>query len=413
MSYFLVGTALLTAGTLLSLLWPLLGGRGRAETGADNDAHLYRQQLSELEQDVARGVIETSESEGARAEIARRLIAVTKRAEPAPTGPAPAGAKGLVAVLTVLGLPILAGAIYLAQGNPGMPGMSFAARGIEPSFAAVERGGMPARPTQAQAEALVRESGNAPELPSVDPEYSALVERLERAVADEGGGDPQGLRLLADSYMRMGRSSEAWRSYDRLIAQRGSEAAAELHSRKAEAMIMAVNGYVSPQAEQAIAAALDKDPAEPVARYYSGMVQAQEGRPAEALAIWEALRQDRSDDAALRRALDVAVAEAKTAVQAGRARAPALNRVQAQALEEMTSEQRQAAIEDMVKSFEQRLTEEGGEPEEWARLMTSYARLGQLEKARRAYELGREAVESQGAASFLLEQALVLGIVGG
>lgn len=412
MSYFLVAAALLTAGTLLSLIGPLLARSRCAETRADNDAQLYRQQLSELERDVARGVIDIPESEGARAEIARRLIAATKRAETAPAGPAPDGTKELVLVLVALGLPLLAGAIYLAEGNPEIPGLPFAARGIEPSVAAAEGGGMPSRPTQAQAEALVRESGNAPAPTPVDPEYAALIERVERIVADRGG-DAEGLTLLADAYMRMGRPSEAWRSYHRLIALRGSEAPAELHSRMAEAMIMAANGYISPRAERAIAAALKKDPAEPAARYYSGIMQAQAGRPAEAIAIWEALREDAPRDAAWAELLDATIAEAKAAMQAAGPSAPALTREQMQAAEDMAPEQRQAMIEGMVGSLEERLTTQGGEPEEWARLMTAYARLGRLEEARRAYELGRKAVGTRGGASFLYQQALVLGIVEG
>ena len=89
MSYFLVAAGLLTIGTLLSLIRPLLTRSGCAEARADNDARLYRQQLFAMERDVARGVIDIPESEGARAEIARRLIAATKRGKAAPN-PRPA-----------------------------------------------------------------------------------------------------------------------------------------------------------------------------------------------------------------------------------------------------------------------------------------------------------------------------------
>ena len=68
-------------------------------------------------------------------------------------------------------------------------------------------------------------------------------------------------------------------------------------------------------------------------------------------------------------------------------------------------------IERMVAGLEERLTAQGGGPEEWSRLMTSYARLGRTEDARRAYRMGREALGSGDGASFLRQQALVFGVV--
>ena len=45
--------------------------------------------------------------------------------------------------------------------------------------------------------------------------------------------------------------------------------------------------------------------------------------------------------------------------------------------------------------------------------MVAYARMGRPEEARRVYSLGRDALGPEGGASFLYEQALVFGIVGG
>ena len=102
--------ALLTAAAILAVLVPL----ARAPKGGAAAAHaarVYRDQLDELERDKAEGRISASEAEAARAEIARRLIAVDGEAR----GQAPAAAQIAgrqdarrgVALVALLGIPIL------------------------------------------------------------------------------------------------------------------------------------------------------------------------------------------------------------------------------------------------------------------------------------------------------------------
>ncbi|HUF56880.1 MAG TPA: c-type cytochrome biogenesis protein CcmI [Thermohalobaculum sp.] len=405
MAYFLTAAGLLVLATLVGLARPLLR-RGRpVETRADKDARLYRQQLGELDRDLERGVIGEAEAEGARAEIARRLIAATRRSEAA-AAPAPQAATRLLGVATLIGLPVLAAMIYLGIGNPGQPDLPFATRGLEPSISTA--GGPPERPSQAQAEALVRESGGLLTAAEPDPDYAALVERVEAVVA-ERGPDERGLTLLADGYLRLGRPGDAWRAYDELIALRGAEAPAGLHARKAEAMVMAARGYVSPEAERAVAAALAKDPAEPVARHYKAVAAAQAGRFDEALGLWRALRDEAEASSPWAETLDAMIAEIEAVRAAPAAPGPSASEIEAAA--GMTPEERQAMIERMVGSLEARLMSEGGTMEEWLRLMTSYDRLGRAEDARRAFRAGAEALAGGDGASVLRQQALVLGII--
>ncbi|HUF86817.1 MAG TPA: c-type cytochrome biogenesis protein CcmI, partial [Thermohalobaculum sp.] len=63
--YLVAGAvALLTA---LALARPLLRGGGGAASREAADAALYRDQLAEIERDLARGAITAAEAEGARA----------------------------------------------------------------------------------------------------------------------------------------------------------------------------------------------------------------------------------------------------------------------------------------------------------------------------------------------------------
>ena len=106
-----VALSALTALALAILLAPLfLRRRGPAAREAYNLA-VYRDQLAEVERDLARGVLATEHAEAARVEIARRILAL----KPAEAGadPNPAGPMGSRAALTVAIL--LLGGVALAR----------------------------------------------------------------------------------------------------------------------------------------------------------------------------------------------------------------------------------------------------------------------------------------------------------
>ncbi len=67
--------ALMTAGAVFSVLWPL-GGRASPDVGG-SEAAVYKDQLAEIERDRASDLIGVPEAEAARVEIGRRLIAVS------------------------------------------------------------------------------------------------------------------------------------------------------------------------------------------------------------------------------------------------------------------------------------------------------------------------------------------------
>ncbi|RWH47753.1 MAG: c-type cytochrome biogenesis protein CcmI, partial [Mesorhizobium sp.] len=71
---FWVIAAILTLGASLAVLLPLAGGTKAASTAGDHDLEVYRDQLSELDRDMARGLIQPGEAEEARAEIGRRIL---------------------------------------------------------------------------------------------------------------------------------------------------------------------------------------------------------------------------------------------------------------------------------------------------------------------------------------------------
>ena len=85
---------------------------------------VYRDQLDEIDRDVERGQIKSAEAELALAEIARRLIAVDSIA--VPETPHSSNAAIIVAVCTLVLVPVLTAISYLALGSPNRPDMPFA-----------------------------------------------------------------------------------------------------------------------------------------------------------------------------------------------------------------------------------------------------------------------------------------------
>src|ERR1700686_4360465 len=65
--------ALMTAAAIFAVLWPL--GRGGRPQNDASEAAVYKDQLTEIDRDVAAGLIGRPEAEAARVEISRRLLA--------------------------------------------------------------------------------------------------------------------------------------------------------------------------------------------------------------------------------------------------------------------------------------------------------------------------------------------------
>ena len=65
--------ALMTAAAIFAVLWPL--GRGGRPANDGSEAAVYKDQLAEIDRDLAAGLIGSPEAEAARVEISRRLLA--------------------------------------------------------------------------------------------------------------------------------------------------------------------------------------------------------------------------------------------------------------------------------------------------------------------------------------------------
>jgi cytochrome c-type biogenesis protein CcmH len=339
-----------------------------AAPAAEADMAVYRDQLAEIDRDIARGLIPPEDAQRLRTEVARRLLDADRAAQGA-TGAARGGfaaGAGAIALLMAGGA-----ATYLVLGAPGYPDLPLALR----IAMAEER--RETRPAQAEAEAGVQLPAMTP-----DPAYAALMDRLRAAVAADPG-NTEGLALLAVNEFALGNLDAARDAQTRLIAAKGDGATGDDHALLAQMMIAAAGGYVSPEAEAELELALARDPQQPDARYFAGLMMAQVGRFDMAFRLWAPLFDDVPDApwmAALRDQMPGVAARA--GVDFALPEAPGPTAEQMAAAGDMAPEDRQAMIAGMVEGLSARLATEGGPPADWARLITSLGVLGQTEQAR-------------------------------
>jgi cytochrome c-type biogenesis protein CcmH len=352
---------ILAAAALLLVLRPLLREVEGLPSRARFDRAVYRDQLQELERDIARGLIGEPEARAARLEIERRLLTTgDATAVPVRTRRSPA----LAAAVGVL---VLGGAtgLYLKLGAPGIPDTPYALRVKQPQ----------AEPSQADMARLV----------------ATLSERLRADPTNR-----EGWQLLARSQATLGNWAGAADAFRKLIALGGGTA--DAYAGFGEMQVLAADGVVTPAAREAFAAAVRADPASVVPRFYLALADAQAGRGPAAIDAWMALAGE-TDDTEIR--TEIARRVAETAKSAGIA-APALPPVptpaapaasqapgpgpaQVAAAAGMSEAQRDTMIRGMVAQLAARLEANPNDFDGWMRLGRAYAVLAEPDRAADAF----------------------------
>src|ERR1700688_565933 len=117
--------ALMTAAAIFAVLWPL--SRGSRPQNDGSEAAVYKDQLTEIDRDVAADLIGSSEAQAARVEISRRLLAAADNQRAPPSG-SNVRLRRAAAVIALVGLPIVAVGFYYPLGAPRLGGFSVAPR---------------------------------------------------------------------------------------------------------------------------------------------------------------------------------------------------------------------------------------------------------------------------------------------
>lgn len=400
------GPALALAGISVALivLGLVRGARLRTEAPTTQDRRelrIYADQLREIERDTARGLIDPAEAQRLRTEVARRLLDAD-RAERAPLREAPRAAR-IVALATVPAVIAVALVVYLQAGAPMYPDMPLAARHAE---AAQMRASRPDQATLEADWALVRPAQTDP-----DPQYVALMEQLRAALATRPD-DLRGHRLLAQNEANLRNFAAAAAAQARVVALQGADVALVDQVLLAEYLVAAAGGVVSPQAERVLESILRRDPRNLQARYYTGLMFAQTGRPDLTFQLWRGVLDDSTPDApwvpSIRATIEDLAAISGVrytlpplAVQGGRG--PSADDIAA--AEALDGDDRAAMIGAMVEGLATRLGNQGGPPEDWARLIQALGVLGQVDRARAIWSEARLVFAESPAALELIQAA--------
>lgn len=372
MMFWLISLLIATAVALI-LLRALRAPREAGLSAADSDMAVYRDQLKEVDRDLARGVLTETEAEAVRTEVSRRLLDADRRA-----ASRTAISEGrLLPAAVILVAAVLAGSflLYARIGAPGVADLPMAERLANLEDAARNRPG--------QAEAENRARPFLPEAREPDASFLDLMERL-RAALSERPNDIQGLTLLAENEARLGNFTAAREAQERLVAAYGDDVPLEERIALLDLMVFSAGGFVSPEAETVLAGILDDAPEDEAARYYAGLLFAQNGRPDRAFPIWRRLLETSAPDApwvpVIRAEIAGVAADAGIEYTPPDIRGPTSADIAAAG--DMTAEERQDMIRGMVEGLSDRLATDGGPPEDWARLIGALSVLGETGRAR-------------------------------
>jgi cytochrome c-type biogenesis protein CcmH len=339
--------ALMTAAAIFAVLLPL--GLGARAPAGGREVSVYKDQLTEIDRDVSTGLIGKVEAEAARVEIGRRLLAAADQERDMPVR-ASVGLRRTAAVLALIGLPIVALAVYLPLGSPQLPDFPLAARKTAPD------GAQP---------------------------LEALVAQVEQHL-QTNPTDARGWSVLAPVLARLGRADDAIHAYRNAINFGGDKAG--LRADLGEILAATAGGVVTAEAKTEFERAHALDAEEPKANYFLGLAAEQDGRKADAATIWRAMLAKASAEAPWRPLVQSSL------TRVGGGEMPALPAETMAAAKDMAAPDREAMIHGMVDRLAARLKQNGDDVEGWLRLVRAYMVMGDLEKAKAALSDGRQAV---------------------
>ncbi len=345
---------------------------------APNEA-VYKDQLVEIDSDLKRGLISEQEAEGARAEVARRLLALEDDQRTGTQGGDTASGQAtpqpaVIHFGLVVGVVGIALAFYVSLGSPSLQG-------------------------QPHAERIAARTKAINEMHSM---IAAVQQRLK-----EHPNDGKGWAVIAPIYLRRGQFKKAAEAFDN--AQRLLGSRPDLLMGFAKATIGVNKGQVTEAATRAFKTVLKAHPEAPEPQYWIAVSKEQRGDVKGAIADYERLLNTAPSGAPWKGTVARRLAAAKgksgmpgAPVRTGPpARGPSAADVAA--AQKMKPEDQRAMINAMVTGLAQRLKDNGNDPAGWRRLIRSYMVLGQRDKAQSALKDARKALAARKAELKALE----------
>jgi cytochrome c-type biogenesis protein CcmH len=268
MLFWVVGAALCVAALALLLRPTMFPPRNGAVSRTASNISIYRDQMRELEADLAAGTLAQADYARARTELEARLLEDVR--DPEGAAARPGGRR--IALIVGAGVPVLAFTLYLLVGNPA---------------------------------AIDREQEQAVSAAQVEAMVNRLAARLR-----ENPDDVNGWKLLGRSYSVMGRFNEAVDAYAKAAVRAPRDA--QLLTDFADALAMARGQRMEGEPEKLVLRALEIEPNNLKALALAGTAAFERRDYAAAAAYWERMLPQvppQSEDA---RAIRDNVAEARS-----------------------------------------------------------------------------------------------------
>ena len=328
--------ALMTAAAIFAVLLPL--GRANRPQRSGSEATVYKDQLAEIDRDLAAGLIAVPEAEAARVEISRRLLAAAD-GERDPPPASNTRLRRVAAITALIGLPAVAAALYLPLGSPRLGDFPLAERS---------------------------------RAPTINQPLENLVAQVEQHL-EKNPTDGRGWNVIAPVLARLGRYDDAIRAFNNSITYNGETA--ERRADLGEVIAAAAGGVITTEAKTEFERAVALNADEAKARYFLGLAAQQDGRNAEAASIWQGMLDEGLPGAPWRPLVQAALAKVAGST------APAPSEEQVAAAQNMNTADRGAMIRGMVERLASRLKQNGDDVEGWLRLVKAYMVMGDQDRS--------------------------------
>jgi cytochrome c-type biogenesis protein CcmH len=377
---FWIIIAILVVLILGILFWPIIQFKsGNNAPREAYDINVYKDQLLEIEADLERGLLSSDQSEAARTEIKRRMLATSDMSDKK-SSHIRSKSGGFILAIFSISAPLGAILFYLGHGSPTQPDQPFAAREARNV----------ASQTQ-QQQNLIQAT-------------TRMVEHLQ-----SNPDDLRGWTLLARSYLSNGRYADAASAFS--VAYQLSDGEPDLAVDYAEALSLVENSVVTEEAHTIFMKVLENDNTNAKARYYLGIFEAQQGNVLSALQIWVDLLtlsqrdepwlpivKEKIDKAAKELgisaanikptpealAIAVGIQKAYEKAQAEKATIPGPTNADVKAALKMTKRDRNKMIRSMVDRLAAKMSENPNDKDGWVRLEQAYRVIGETALANEA-----------------------------
>ena len=274
--------AAMVVAALVWVLVPLLRGpRARGVMGEASNVAVLRDQLGELDNDVANGIVSREQYEQSRRELEQRVLEESKAAPGSAGSSVPSSAAAWTAAIVGGALPIAAVVLYFALGSPQAfaPG-SMAAAGSGPS--------------EAQHD--------------MSPQKVAEMAASLAAKLEKEPDNVEGWATLAHTYYSLQRFTEAVGAYERAVKLLPDNA--DLLADYADAL-GAANNSLDGKPTELIELSLKANPLQWKALALAGTVAFNRKDYAQAVDYWERLKGTLPPESEMAKSIGGSIAEAR------------------------------------------------------------------------------------------------------